>query len=81
MNNEKLIVVSDSSILIHLSAIGCFYILQKLFRKILIPQQIYVEVVEKGWSLAGSAETSNGIEEGWILVRAVTNKKEIHKIY
>ena len=61
-----MIAVSDSSPLILLSKIGELNLLRDLFESLLIPKQVYDEVVGPG--LAGSAEVANA---PWILVREV----------
>lgn len=43
-----MIVVSDSTILIGLAKIGKLDLLSKIFPKIFIPQEVYIELVEKG---------------------------------
>ena len=55
---KKLRAVSDPSILIHLSAIGRFHLLMDLFQEIVIPEEVYEEVVVEGWGLSGSLETA-----------------------
>lgn len=41
-------VTADTSILIHLAAIGRFYLLKELFGEIIIPESVYNEVVVEG---------------------------------
>jgi predicted nucleic acid-binding protein len=64
-------VVSDSTPLIHLSAMGRLDLLEVLFREILIPQEVYEEVVLHGGDRPGSAEVR---EADWISRCHVTNK-------
>jgi len=75
-----LVIVSDSSIFIHLAVVGRFYLLKKIFHKIIIPKEVYIEVVEKGWGLPGSLETAEGCEEGWIISRTVVDKEKVKEI-
>ena len=58
--------VADSSLLIHLSAIGRFYLLRELFEEIVIPEGVYGEVVVEGWGLSGSLETSEAVRGGFL---------------
>jgi len=60
-----LIVVSDAGPLIHLSQAGAFGLLQGLYRRILIPDLVYGEVVKSGQGLAGSSEVAGA---DWIEV-------------
>lgn len=49
-------VVSNSTPLIHLSAMGRLDLLEVLFREILIPEEVYEEVVLHGGDRPGRAE-------------------------
>jgi predicted nucleic acid-binding protein len=51
-------VVADAGPLIHLSLVGRINLLPLLYGRILIPDLVYQEVVQKGEGLAGSAEIS-----------------------
>lgn len=70
-------VTADTSILIHLAAIGRFYLLKQIFGEIIIPEGVYIEVVVEGWGLPGSLETSEGARTGFITVSKVTDKEKI----
>lgn len=70
-------VIADASILIHLSSIGRFHILKKLYGEIVIPDGVYSEVVIEGWGLPGSLETSEGVKEGSIKVCKIINIEKI----
>lgn len=65
-----MIVVSNTSPIINLAAIGKLEILQKLYEKVFIPQAVYYEI-----SIAGKGEP--GVLEieklRWMEVRQVTN--------
>jgi len=67
-------VVADSSILIHLSRIGRFYLLRSVCDRIVIASSVFREVVERGWGLAGSLETERAVREGWISVIDAVDK-------
>lgn len=65
-----MIVLSDSGPLIALSKINHLDILRKFFGKIIIPQAVWTEVVEKGKGRPGSKEVQ---EANWIEVKKVKN--------
>ncbi len=69
-SQKNRVVISDSSLLIHLSQIGCLNILKELFGKILIPPAVYREVVIDGLERPGSREVK---EASWIKVVEVRN--------
>jgi uncharacterized protein len=50
------IVVADAGPLIHLSAAGQFDLLRELYDRVVVPREVYDEVVVKGRGLPGSAE-------------------------
>jgi len=70
-------VIADTSILIHLAAIGRFYLLKQLFGEIIIPEGVYIEVVVEGWGLPGSLETSEGTRTGFIRMNKAMDKEKI----
>lgn len=61
-------VVSNSSTLIHLSAIGRLVLLKDFYGQIIIPPAVWKEVVEQGKGRAGAIEVGNAGETGWIEV-------------
>lgn len=65
-----MIVVSDSSPLIALSAVGRLELLKDLFGTVLIPEAVYAEVARTGAGLPGEREVG---EADWITVRPVGN--------
>lgn len=66
-----MIVIANSTPLVHLSAIGNFQLLQKLFNEIFIPEEVYQEVVVHGAGKPGSKEVKKA---KWIKKVAVENK-------
>lgn len=70
-------VIADASVLIHLSAIGRFYLLRELFHGVTIPEGVYTEVVIEGWGLSGSLETSEAIRSGFIKVNQVMDEEKV----
>jgi hypothetical protein len=73
-------VTADTSILIHLAAIGRFYLLKELFGEIIIPDSVYNEVVVEGWGLTGSLEASEATREGFIKINKVMDKEKVKEI-
>lgn len=73
-------VVSDASILIHLSRIGRFHLLKGLYDQIAIASSVFSEVVERGWGLAGSLETDRAVREGWMKVLDVVDRWKAREI-
>lgn len=73
-------VAADASILIHLSAIGRFYLLKEQFKKIMIPEGVYREVVIEGWGLPCSLETSEAVRSDLINVMQVMDKEKTREI-
>ncbi len=63
-------IVSDSSPLINLSAIGELNLLRELYGEILIPTAVWDEVVIKGNGQPGSEEVNNA---KWIKKELVVN--------
>ena len=68
------LVLSDSSTLIHLAAIGRLTLLRESYPKITIPSAVWREVVEKGKSRAGAAEVEAARQSGWIEVMSPTDE-------
>ena len=63
-------VISNSSPLIFLSAVGLLDLLKKEFEEILVPDAVYKEVTSN--NLKGSNEVKNA---GWIKVQKLANKR------
>jgi predicted nucleic acid-binding protein len=66
-----MIVVSNSTPLIHLSAMGKLDLLLQLFGEIVIANEVYEEVVLKGADQPGASEVQSAT---WIKRRAIANK-------
>ena len=73
-------IVCNSSPLIIIGKIKELVLLKKLYKQIIIPKQVYIEVVEKGKEKKefDAYLVENAINEGWIKVEDLT-KKEIKK--
>ena len=69
-----MIVVSDSTILIGLLKIGELDLLDKIFRKIYIPEEVFRELVVKGKGKPGSEDIKR---VDWIESKAVKDKIQV----
>lgn len=69
-----MIVVSNSTPLIALSAIGQFSLLQSLYSNMAIPEAVYDEVVIAGAGKSGSQEVANAV---WISKHIVLNQQAV----
>lgn len=65
-----MVAVANSTPLIALSKIGLFEILKDYFDEILIPKEVYEEVVTRGGDLYGAKEVSNS---EWVKTIEVNN--------
>lgn len=61
-----MMVVSDTSVLIHLARIERFELLRRLYSTITIPRAVWREVVTEGEGRAGAPETRAAHEDGWV---------------
>ena len=66
-------VISDSSTLIHLAAIGRLGLLKEFYGRITVPPLVWREVVEQGGGRAGAVEVEQARQAGWIEVLAVAD--------
>ena len=71
-----MIVVSDSSPLISVAAIGRLELFQSIFSSLVIPQAVYDEIVA-GKDRPGAQEIS---KVGWIQVTAVRNQHAVRRL-
>lgn len=67
-------VVADSSPLVILAKLGCFDLLNKLFRRLDISAEVYHEVVVAGAGLPGATEVANA---RWVEVRNLQNQVDL----
>lgn len=67
-------VVADSSPLVILAKLGCFDLLNKLFRRLHISAEVYHEVVVAGAGLPGATEVANA---KWVEVRNLRNQADL----
>ena len=69
-----MIVVSDSTVLIGLVKIGKLDLLEKVFSKIFIPEEIFKEVVERAKGKSGSQSIREAV---WIETKPVKDKIQV----
>ena len=62
------LVISDSSTLIHLAAIGRLDLLKEFFQHVTIPPAVWREVVEQGEGRPGTMTVAQARQAGWIRV-------------
>jgi len=55
------LIVADSSVLIHLAAIGRLDLLRGLFERLTLPPAVWREVVEEGSGRPGAREIESGL--------------------
>ena len=72
-------IVSNSTVLIYLAKIGKLNLLKKLFKKILIPTEVFNEVVIRGKEQQhfDALIVEKSVEEGWIEVKDITANEEL----
>ncbi len=62
--------VADSSVIIHLAAIGQLDLLRKLHGTLLVPPAVWDEVVVQGQGRPGEVELRQAVQDGWMAVAA-----------
>ncbi|GAK57287.1 hypothetical protein U27_04252 [Candidatus Vecturithrix granuli] len=67
------LVISDSSVLIHIASIHRISLLKKLFHHLLLPPAVWQEVVEQGGDRAGVNEVRQAQQAGWIEIATPGN--------
>jgi uncharacterized protein len=65
--------VSDSSVLIHLSAIGQFALLPLFFSEVRVPDAVWREVVVQGRSHQVVQDVQEAAKQGWLKVATPAN--------
>ena len=68
-----MIVVSNASPLINISRLKLFHHLSALYEKIVIPDAVVKEVVEKGKGRTGAVEVLDGLKSGFLEKKRVDN--------
>ncbi|MBS1262923.1 MAG: hypothetical protein MAG715_00088 [Methanonatronarchaeales archaeon] len=66
-----MVVVSNATPLIYLSKAGKLHLLREVFGRVIVPEEVRVEVVDRGKSLgmADALVVEEAVEEGWLVVR------------
>lgn len=74
-------IVSNSTVLIYLAKIGKLTLLKRLFRKVLIPTEVFNEVIIKGkeHQHPDAFVIERAVEEGWIEVKNIEAIKELEE--
>lgn len=70
---ENQVIISNSSPLINLSKINKLGLIGKLFKKIIIPEAVYNELIVQGSAKSGSKRIKELIEAGIIEVKKAEN--------
>ncbi len=68
-----MIIVSNASPLINISRLKLFHHLPAVYKKLVIPEAVFKEVVEKGKSRTGAIEVLDGLKSGFIERKRVSN--------
>lgn len=77
MGIERKIIVSNSGPLIHLAQIDRLQLLRDIFGKVIIPEEVRVEVIDMGKN-EGAADAfllEDAIEEEWIIVERNSDER------
>ncbi|VVB97343.1 Uncharacterised protein [uncultured archaeon] len=72
-------IVGNSTVLIYLAKIGKLNLLKRLFKKILIPGEVFNEIVIRGKEQQhfDALIVEKSVEEGWIEVKDITANEEL----
>lgn len=68
-----MIVVSNASPLINISRLKLFHHLPAVYEKLVIPEAVFKEVVQKGKGRTGAIEVLDGVKSGFIEMKRVSN--------
>ena len=72
-----MIVVSDTSPINNLAAIGCLYLLEELYGKVIIPEAVYRELTDPTFPVAGATEVRT---LDWITTRACQDRNLVEAL-
>lgn len=75
-----MIVISDSSPIIALAKVKLFYLLRSIFKVVIIPSNVYREIVKKGKRRPGAKEAQQAKQQKWLQVKKVTDVKAVEKL-
>ena len=60
------LIVSDSSVLIHLGAVGRLMLLKSLYGRVIVPPAVDIEIIEQGSNRPSVASYRAAVSDGWI---------------
>ncbi|NES71967.1 MAG: DUF3368 domain-containing protein [Okeania sp. SIO2D1] len=72
-----MIVVSDTSPITNLSAVGALELLHQLYDRVIIPQAVYDEMASLGYQVPGTVEVQT---LDWIENRTVENRQGVEEL-
>ncbi|NEP44212.1 MAG: DUF3368 domain-containing protein, partial [Okeania sp. SIO2H7] len=72
-----MIVVSDTSPITNLAAVGLLELLHALYDRVIIPQAVYDEMASLGYQVPGTVEVQTF---GWIESRAVSDRQRVEEL-
>lgn len=72
-----MIVVSDTSPITNLAAVGLLELLNQLYNRVIIPQAVYDEMVALGYSVPGTVEVQT---MPWFVVRSVSDRQQVNEL-
>ncbi|BDA67555.1 hypothetical protein RIVM261_069510 [Rivularia sp. IAM M-261] len=72
-----MIVISDTSIITNLAAIGHLFLLPKLYKHVIIPEAVYRELADISPPVPGTLEVQTA---SWLEVRQVLNRSVIERL-
>lgn len=72
-----MIVISDTSPITNLAAVGLLELLNQLYNRVIIPQAVYDEMVALGYSVPGTVEVQN---MPWFVVRSVSDRQQVNEL-
>ena len=72
-----MIVISDTSVITNLAAIGYLQLLPQLYKRVLIPEAVHRELVDIEPPVPGTLEVQNAT---WLEVRQVVNREVIERL-
>jgi predicted nucleic acid-binding protein len=75
------VVVSDTSVLIHLARINRFELLRRLFSEITVPESVWRETVLEGEGQPGSSELREARRSDWARVVSVTETDTSQRLH
>ena len=72
-------ILSNTSPIIYLTKLGKLELLKRLFKKIIIPEEVYVEILKGKEKFADVIVIEEAIKKGWIKVKRSKREKELER--